>query len=113
MCCPGRRDVEVPVRGLEHPGGDGGRWSLPAGRDLVADEPAGRLEVEHGDHRLEQRGVNPLALAGALTLEQRDQDTLGQEDPRSGRPPGCHAHRALAGQAVIDMSPPMPWAIWS
>src|SRR5262249_50658333 len=45
-------------------------------------------------------GVDPLALAGGLALEQRDQDALGQEDPRAEiGDRDAHAHGALAGQA--------------
>src|SRR2546427_4797203 len=37
------------------------------------------LEVEHREHRLEQRRVDPLALAGDLALEQGHEDALGEE----------------------------------
>src|SRR5947207_1647896 len=69
-------------------------------RDLLADEPARRLEVEHPHHRLQQRGVYPLAFARTLALEQRDEDAVRQE--HAGREVGhgdADAHRTLAGQA--------------
>src|SRR3989441_6495177 len=48
---------------------------------FVAYQPARGLEVEHGEHRFQERGVHPLALAGRLALDQGDQDALSQEDP--------------------------------
>ena len=49
-------------------------------RHLALDDPARRLEVQHGDLRLQQRGVHPLALARDLALEQRHQDALAPEE---------------------------------
>ena len=69
-------------------------------RDLVADQPARGLEVEHGHHGLQQRGVHPLPAPRALALDERDQDALGQEDARGQVGHGdADAHRPLARQA--------------
>src|SRR2546427_10630599 len=58
------------------------------------------LEVEHREHRLEQRRVDPLALAGDFDLEQGDEDALGEEDARAQiRDGNPDAHRSLAGDA--------------
>src|SRR2546427_1812889 len=58
------------------------------------------LEVEHREHRLEQRRVDPLALAGDLALEQGHEDALGEEDARAQiRDGNPDAHRSLAGDA--------------
>src|SRR5437773_3458659 len=96
----GRGDVDVAIGRREDTGRDPGRV-IVAGlrRDLAVHEPARRLEVEHRHHRLEERGVDPLALAGPLALEQRNQDALGQEEP--GREIGhrdADPHGALTGQ---------------
>ncbi len=61
-----------------------------AGRVIVAGllrhflhlQPARRLEVEHEDLRLQQRGGDPLAFAGDLALEQRGQDAERAEQCR-------------------------------
>ena len=69
-------------------------------RHLVADRPARRLEVQHGDLGGEQVALHPLALAGLLALQQRHQDAHRAED--AGGQVGhrdADAHRALAGQA--------------
>ena len=52
----GGGDVDVAVGGLEHAGRDRGRM-IVAGLlgDLLGDQPARRLEVEHEDLRLQQR----------------------------------------------------------
>ena len=58
--------------------------------------------------------VHPLAFAGLLALEQRRQDAERAEQP--GGEIGdrnADAHRAPPGAPVIDISPPMPCAIWS
>ena len=81
---------------------------------LALDQPARRLEIEHEDLGLEQRGLDLLALAGRLALQERDQDAHGAEQP--GGQVGdrdADPHRPLPGSPVIDISPPMPWAIWS
>src|SRR5262249_37410408 len=58
------------------------------------------LEVEHGEHGLQERGVHPLALAGALALDEGDQDALGEEDARAQiRNGDAHAHWSLARDA--------------
>ena len=105
-----------PSRGLEHAGRDAGRVVV-AGllRHLAFDQPARGLEVEHEDLRLQQRGLHPLALARALALEQRDQDALGgRRGRRTGRRSGCRRAPGPGPAApVIDISPPMPCAIWS
>src|SRR5256712_10555380 len=65
---------------------------------LVAHQPARSLEVEHGEHRFQERGVHPLALAGGLALDQGDQDALSQEDPG-----------AEVGNRDADPDRPLPW----
>ena len=68
--------------------------------DLALHQPARGLEVEHEDLRLDQRGMDPLALAGALAIVQRQHDGLRQQ--QSGREVGdrnADAHRAAAGLA--------------
>src|SRR3989454_178043 len=98
---PRRRDVDVPVRRLEDAGGNpGGMIVARLRRDFLAERPARRLEVEHPHHRLEQRGVHPLAAAGALALEQRDEDAVREEHARGEIGHGnADAHRALARPA--------------
>ena len=69
-------------------------------RHLVADRPARRLEVQHGDLRRQQIALHPLAFARLLALQQRHQDAHRAED--AGGQIGdrnADAHRALAGQA--------------
>ena len=92
-------------------------------RHLMIDQPARRLEVEHRDLRLQQRGVHPLPLAGALALDQREQDPL--REIHAGGEVGdrdAHAHRSLPGQsgdrhqtahALRDLVDPGPVAIRS
>ena len=110
-----RGDVDIAVAGLEHAGRDAGRM-IVAGllRHFAFDQPARGLEIEHEDLRLQQRGRDLLALAGLLPLEQRDQDA--ERGEQSGAQVGdrnADAHRPLPGRPVIDISPPMPCAIWS
>jgi hypothetical protein len=97
----GGGDVDVAVLRLEDAGGDaGGVVVARLRRDLAAHQPARGLEVEHRQHRLQQRGVHPLADAGRLTLQQRHQDALGEEDARAQVGDGnAHAHRSLPGNA--------------
>ena len=97
----GGGDIDVAVLHLEHAGRDGGRM-IVAGLlgHLVRLQPARGLEVEHEDLRLQQRGGDPLPLAGALALEQRDHDADRAE--QAGAEIGdrdAGAHRALPGQA--------------
>jgi hypothetical protein len=50
-----RGDIDVPILRLENARGNAGRMVVPRlGRDLAAHQPARRLEVEHGEHCLEQ-----------------------------------------------------------
>ena len=96
----GCSDVDLAVAGFEDPGGHRGGVivaGLPG--DLVVDQIAGRLQIEHGDLGFEQRGVDPLSLAGAFAFVERDQDGLSEEAA------GCEvgdrdadAHRSVAGQ---------------
>ena len=76
-------------------------WLLPACPGTsCADRPARRLEVQHGDLRAEQGTGHPLALAGLLAFQQRDQDAHGGED--AGGQVGdrnADAHRSLPRQA--------------
>ena len=80
---------------------------------LAVHREARGLEVELVEHRLEQRGVDPLALAGVLALQQREQDALAEEhagrgvgdrDAHAHRPaPGLTGHRHQAAQALHDL----------
>jgi hypothetical protein len=56
-------------------------WKLPglAGH-LAIERHARALEIHHVDHRLQERGLHPLALAGRLALEQRHGHPIGRED---------------------------------
>ncbi len=97
----GGRDVDMPVLGPEDAGRDAGRMVV-AGllRHLAGDEIARRLEVEHGDLRLEQRGLHPLPLARFLALQQGDEDADGAIHPRGQiGDRDADPHRPLAGQA--------------
>src|SRR5690606_38766457 len=96
----GGRDVDVAIRRLVDAGRDR-RWVVVARlrRALAIDQPARRLEVEHRDLRLEQRRVHPLALPGALALEEGEQDALREEAAsREVRDRNTDAHGALAGE---------------
>ena len=65
--------------------------------DLVRDQPARRLEVEHHDLRFQQRGVDPLPLAGSLALVERDHDPLRHLQARCQvRDRRADAHRPLS-----------------
>src|SRR4051794_16451694 len=69
-------------------------------RNIVLHEPARRLEVEHEELRLDQRGVNPLPLAALLALQQRQHNAVREQDARGGvvdRNPD--PHRPLPRQA--------------
>ena len=72
-------------------------WLLPAcGGHFLAHQPARGLEIEHRQHRLEQRGVHPLALPGGLALDERHQNALGEQDARAQiGDRNAHAHRSL------------------
>src|SRR5262245_2999851 len=107
---PGRRDVDVPVPGLEDPGGNE-RGVVVAGlrRNLAADEPARGLEVEHGHHGLEQGGVHPLAAPRALAFEQGHEHALGEIEPRGQVCDGnAHPHGALSGDSGDGHQPAHP-----
>ena len=57
------RDVHVTITRLVHPGGDAGGVEVTRLRGhFFIDQPARGLEIHHVDHRLQQRGVQPLAL---------------------------------------------------
>src|SRR5207253_4539921 len=94
----GGGDVDVAVLRLEHAGWNtGGMVVARLRRHFVTHQPPRGLEVEHGEHRLQERGVYPLALAGGLALDDRDQDALSQENAGAkigDRNP--HAYRPLA-----------------
>src|SRR5262249_24904242 len=78
----GRGDIDVAVGGLEHA-------SRNRSRVIVAgllwhfglDQEARRLEVEHEDLRLQERGGDVLALLRLLALEQCHQDAERAEQP--------------------------------
>ncbi len=104
------RDVDVAVAGREHAGRDAGRM-IVAGLlgYVVIDQPARRLEVQHEHLRLQQRGLDPLALARVLALEQRDQNALRRE--QAGAQIGdrdADPHGALPGQAGDRHQPAEP-----
>ena len=50
--------------------------------DLALDQITRGLKIEHEDLRLQQRGLDRLALAGTVAFEQRDEDA---DAPRTGR----------------------------
>ena len=91
----------MAVGGLVDAGRHRGRMIVAGlARDLALHQPARRLEVEHEDLRLQQRGRDVLALPGFLAFEQRDQNSHGAEQP--GAKVGdrdTDAHRPLPGQA--------------
>ena len=73
---------------------------MPAWPGHVArHQPARGLEIQHGDLRLQQRGLHPLAFAGDLALQQGDERAHGGV-VAAGEIGNRHAdaHRALAGQ---------------
>ena len=84
-------------------------------RHLAIDEIARGLEIHHRDLRLQQRGLHPLALAGALALGERDQDA--DRGDRRRREMSATAMPArigpCPGMPVTHIRPPMPCAIWS
>ncbi len=68
--------------------------------DVAVVQIARRLEIHHGDLGMQQRGVDPLALAGLFAFQQRGQDA--QRGIQAGAGIGdrqAGAHRPLAGQA--------------
>src|SRR5471032_2057499 len=68
--------------------------------NLVGDGPAGGLEVEHKDLRLQQRRVDPLSFARLLALKERHHNAERAEQSRGQiRNRDADAHRALARQA--------------
>src|SRR6185312_1618430 len=93
-------DIDIAVPGLEHAGRDAGRVVVAGlARHFLGDEPARRLEIEHGDLCRQQRGLDILAFAGFLTLQQRDQNAHSAEDAGGEVGDGnADAHRALSRQ---------------
>ena len=72
--------MDEAVAGFKGAGGDAGRVIVAGlAGDFAAHGPARGLEIEHEDLRLQQRGVNPLALAGIFALQQGDENALGGE----------------------------------
>ena len=64
------------------------------GRDFAVHRPACRLKVQHVDHRLEKGRPHPLPSAGALALQQRHENALGEVEPRREvRHGDPHPHR--------------------
>src|SRR5262245_878644 len=97
----GRGDVDVAIGGLEHAGRDRGRM-IVAGllRHFALHQPARRLEVEHEDLRLQERGRDVLAFLRPLALEQRNHDAERAEQPGTEvRDRNPAPHRPLPGQA--------------
>src|SRR5258706_11659230 len=99
---PGRGgNGDMAIGSLKYSGRDRG-WMIISGlsRDFLRHQPARRLEIEHRYERLQQKSLNPLALAGLLALEQRHQDSDRAKEPGAGvadRDP--RAHRSLPGQS--------------
>ena len=68
--------------------------------DVLFHQPAGGLEIQHEDLRLQERSLHPLALAGDVAFQQR-----GEDAERAKQPGGeigdrdADPHRALAGRA--------------
>ena len=70
-------------------------------RHLARQQVARRLELHQPNVGLQQRGVDPLAAARALALEQRGQDAVGEHE--AGGQIGdrqTDAHGSAAGLAV-------------
>ena len=100
----------LSVGGGVEPGRDR-RGMIVAGLlcDLADHEPARGLEIQHGDHRLDQRRVDPPPNASPFPFEQDHQHGLGKE-ASSGEVDhrDADAHRPLAGQAGDGHEPAHP-----
>src|SRR5256885_14008203 len=73
---------------------------------LASKEIACRLELHQPDVGLQQRRVDPLALAGSLAFEQRRQDAVGEHE--SGGQVGywqTNPHRPSPGLAIDSHQP--------
>src|SRR5262245_57093361 len=96
---PGGCDVDVAITSLENAGWNAG-GVIVAGlfRDLAFDKPARGLEIKHENLGLQQRGLDLLAFVRLLTLQQRDKNAHGAEQP-GGKVGNRNAgpHRSLAG----------------
>ena len=84
-------------------------------RHFLGDQPARRLEVEHEDLRLQQRRVEmcwPFFDVSRSSSAVRMPSAQNSPAVRSatGMPTRTGP---CPGNPVIDISPPMPWAIWS
>ena len=67
---------------------------------LALEQVARGLEVELGDHRLQEGGLHPLPFARALALQQRDEDADRRIEPGAEiRDRDADAHRPPAGLA--------------
>ena len=90
----------MAVLGAEDARGNaGGMIVAGLARHVLLMSPARRLEIEHRDLRGEQRGLDQLAFARLLALQERDEDAHRGED--AGGEIGdrdADAHRALARQ---------------
>ena len=83
-------------------------------RHAALDQVARRLEVHHGDHGLEQRGLHPLPLARPLALGERGQHADRRVDASRESATAIPARTGpWPGKPVTAMRPPIPWAIWS
>jgi len=81
-------------------------------RHLALHQPARGLEVEHEDLRLQQRGRDVLALLRLLPLRKRTRIPSAQNSPAQRSAIGMPTRTGpLPRRPVIDISPPMPWAI--
>ena len=94
----GTGDVDEAVRSGEDAGRDRGRVII-AGlfRHIAVHQPACGLKIQHRDLRLQQRCLDPLALAGLFTPEKRQQHTLrGKTAGRQVGNRNADPHRAFA-----------------
>src|SRR5262249_4671292 len=94
-------DVDVTVGGLEHVGaGAGGVAVSFLPRNLALDQVARRLEIEEEYRRFDERRMHPLAFAGALALEEREGDPIGEgQASRNVVDRDSDAHGTLAGMS--------------
>ena len=97
----GGGDVDVAVGGLVDAGRRAGGM-IVAGllRNLTGHQPARGLEIEHEDLRLQQRGLDLLALAGFFALQQRRENAERCEQAGAQvRHRDSGPHRTLPRQA--------------
>ncbi len=90
-----------PSTGREHPGRNPRRMIVARlRRDLLGDQPARGLEVQHEDLRLQQRRGHPASHTGSLAVEDRHHDAQREQVARRQVVDrNADAHRPLARQA--------------